>query len=353
MNLVAALIVKNEGEVLQRCLTSLEPHCRVIVVNDNGSTDNTPEILDACRKTIQVPGPWVNFAVNRNLVFNVARQWGDYVLCHIDADEELVVDPGFRWPSSGPDAFELELHLQGTVYPRIAIVSSMYPWEWRYPVHEGLYPLAGAQAPRIERLSGVRIVSHRDGARSKDPETAGRDLVTLLDAIANDPKNPRLTFYIAQMYKDLRNYEAAAQWYLRRTELEGYPEEVWYSHYMLARIKDWEGGDPVPLYMNAFERNPLRAEPLFYAADWCRRQKHFNQALMFGSAARVIVSPPPGAIFVERSVYDWQVLDLIHMVAYYTPYPQAGGAVFTDLLGQAPQSELPRIVNNASFYARM
>lgn len=353
MKLVAAMIVKNEAAVLHRCFNSLVPHVKRIIINDNGSTDETPSIISQLDMAVEVPGDWIDFATNRNVVLSVARQWGDYVLCGIDADEELVVPPDFAWPDSGADAYSVDIDLQGTVYPRVAIVSSAFPWEWRYPVHEGLYPVSPTLVPRIEHIPGVFIRSHRDGARSRDPETAGKDLVALLHAVGEDPDNPRLTFYIAQMYRDLRNYDAAAHWYLKRTLLGGYDQEVWYSHYMLARISDWMNSNPVRAYLDVWERNPARAEPLYRAADWCRRQDEVNQALMFALAAHAIKAPPKGALFVEQDVYDWRVLDLIATVAYYTPHVREGALVLHELIQRAPQSELPRITKNAGFYAQV
>lgn len=87
--LSAALIVKDEETVLERCLESLRPVADEIVVVDTGSTDRTPEIARATGAVL-VRSPWRDdFAAARNVALHFAR--GRWVLS-LDADEALEVD---------------------------------------------------------------------------------------------------------------------------------------------------------------------------------------------------------------------------------------------------------------------
>ena len=72
------MIVKNEEEVLARCLESVQEIVDEIIVVDTGSTDNTREI--AGRYTQQVYDfAWKDdFAAARNFSFSKAH--GDYCL---------------------------------------------------------------------------------------------------------------------------------------------------------------------------------------------------------------------------------------------------------------------------------
>lgn len=80
------MIVRNEEQVLGRCLESLKKIADEIIIVDTGSTDTTKEI--ARRYTDQVYDyVWINdFAAARNFSFSKAGM--DYIYC-ADADEVL------------------------------------------------------------------------------------------------------------------------------------------------------------------------------------------------------------------------------------------------------------------------
>lgn len=102
-SLSGCLIVKDSEDSLHRCLKSIRHYCDEIVVDDNGSTDNTKAIL-AQYGIIAANGPSpleVGFDEARNA--NIKRATGDYVLW-IDSDEKLL------------DAFNLPKYLRWNMY---------------------------------------------------------------------------------------------------------------------------------------------------------------------------------------------------------------------------------------------
>ncbi|GIV61207.1 MAG: hypothetical protein KatS3mg044_0073 [Rhodothermaceae bacterium] len=83
------MMVKNEAENLERCLSLARPHVDEIVVIDTGSTDGTQEIARRFAdvfEEIEWPG---SFAVARNYTFDKAT--GDFILV-LDGDEYLPDD---------------------------------------------------------------------------------------------------------------------------------------------------------------------------------------------------------------------------------------------------------------------
>src|SRR5262245_57991970 len=101
------MIVKNECDVITRCLNSMLPMMDYWVIVDTGSTDGTQQIILDFMKKHRVPGelhehPWINFSHNRNEALQLAHGKADYVF-FIDADEYLIYDADFQRPELDKD----------------------------------------------------------------------------------------------------------------------------------------------------------------------------------------------------------------------------------------------------------
>lgn len=56
-----------------------------------------------------------------------------------------------------------------------------------------------------------------------------RDAETILEAMEIEPDNTRYMFYLAQSYFDSQQWEKAIEWYAKRADSGGWPEEIYYS----------------------------------------------------------------------------------------------------------------------------
>lgn len=83
--LSAVLITLNEEKKLPEALESVR-FCDEILVMDAGSTDGTPDIVEAAGARMLVSAPWPGFVVQRNRALDEARH--DWVLA-LDADERI------------------------------------------------------------------------------------------------------------------------------------------------------------------------------------------------------------------------------------------------------------------------
>ncbi len=91
MTVTLAMIVKDEEEMLPRCLAAAAPWVDEIVIVDTGSTDRTVEIADEFGARV-LHHEWDgDFAAARNVSFDAAT--GDWVM-YLDADEVLSPDAG-------------------------------------------------------------------------------------------------------------------------------------------------------------------------------------------------------------------------------------------------------------------
>jgi len=89
MKISSCIIMRDEADLLPRCLDSIKDWTDEIVCVDTGSSDNTIEIAKSYGAKVYVH-PWQNdFSLHRNQSINYAS--GDWI-CVIDCDEEVVSD---------------------------------------------------------------------------------------------------------------------------------------------------------------------------------------------------------------------------------------------------------------------
>jgi glycosyltransferase involved in cell wall biosynthesis len=258
------MIVKNEAEVIRRCLDSVSAIIDYWVIVDTGSTDNTQQIIREHLKN--VPGelherPWQNFAHNRSEALVLTRGHGDYVFV-IDADEILVREPGFELPHLTCDSYNVQVRYGGCTYQRRQLVSNALPWRYEGVLHEYM---TCEQARSEQMLTGVYTVPFHDGARARNPSTYRHDALVLEKALLDEPQNTRYVFYLAQSYRDAGDNELALRHYKRRIEMGGWRDEVWYALYQVAQIRErmehpWP--EVLDSYLAAWQYQPDRAGPL-------------------------------------------------------------------------------------------
>lgn len=118
ITITACMIVKNEEEVLKRCLDSLKNLVDEIVIVDTGSTDLTKEIAKTYTDKVY-DFTWVHdFAAARNYSFSKATM--DYIYV-ADADEEIDTD--------NQEKFRM---LKEAMLPEIEIVQMYYTNQLQY-----------------------------------------------------------------------------------------------------------------------------------------------------------------------------------------------------------------------------
>ncbi|MBK8816394.1 MAG: glycosyltransferase [Methylococcaceae bacterium] len=272
LKICLCMIVKNESHIILETLSSISRYLDYWVICDTGSTDNTPEIIEAFFKQAEIPGElhkveWKNFGYNRTQVFSLAYKKADY-LWVIDADDFLVGHLDFNGLNA--DSYRLKYVLGSITYYRDQLFRSDLEWEYKGVLHEYPYCRSKEQPSKAILHGDYYIQARTAGARSKlDPKQKYLADAQILEQALSIEQDPglvaRYLFYLAQSYRDAGEHEKAIKWYRDRVDAGGWVEEVWYAIYQIGRQFEWLGNfDKAKLaYLEAYEYRPIRAESLY------------------------------------------------------------------------------------------
>jgi glycosyltransferase involved in cell wall biosynthesis len=358
------MIVKNESRVIERCLASVLPLIDYWVIVDTGSTDGTQQKIKDFFDRNGIPGElhqseWKDFGFNRSEALEFAQKTEhDYSLM-IDADEILVFEPGFDpikfKEGLTADLYNIFAQFGQTRYHRPQMTSNKKPFYYRGILHE--YVDCKDAIGSRDFARGFMNTPIQDGARSSNPKKYEHDAERFEDALASGTVEEkdfnRYHFYLAQSYRDSQQWEKALDAYVKRANLGGWNEEVFYSWYQAGRIMEILNkpfDEIVKTYFQAFQIAPWRAESLWAAARLCRTYCRWDQAYRFAKQA-LKIRYPEGALFVGQGIYEWAILDEFSIAAYWTEHYHEARHAANQILqdNKYPQDQKDRIEANFKF----
>ena len=177
------MTVKNESEVILRCLESVRPIVDYVLVEDTGSTDGTQKIIREWLDRVGLPGevydePWRDFAYNWSHALARLREKKDvdYALI-IKAGDVLEVPPGFKMPYLKADSYTLEVRHQELRHWRPQLVLNALPWRYEGVLHEFLSCQAGPDSRSFPEERSQKSASWRPypSWRGKCPVSDSRE----------------------------------------------------------------------------------------------------------------------------------------------------------------------------------
>lgn len=215
------MIVRDEQDVISRCLESVRPFISSWCIVDTGSVDDTPAIVE--RLLSDIPGDlhhreWRDFGTNRTETIDLASGTADYLLL-LDADDELVeLDTTLLERRS----YNLRVEDGGDGYTQPRLIDAATPWRYVGVTHEYLTsPLC--PIPGDTETRGV-LRHHCDGSRR--PRKFEEDATLLEQSLAASPDDPRTVFYLANTYRDLGRLGEATDLYWQRARMGGWQAEA-------------------------------------------------------------------------------------------------------------------------------
>jgi glycosyltransferase involved in cell wall biosynthesis len=324
------MIVKNEAAIIERCLESVRCLIDHVLIVDTGSTDGTQGVVRGWLDKTGTQGevidePWRDFAYNRTFALAKLRERPeiDYSLM-IDADEVVEFDDGFD-PEAFKGGLDCEIYdvkviSDSVVYLLPQLSSNRIEISYRGVLHE--YRECPQGCSRV-LAQGLRIKQIHDGARGQDPRKYEKDTAVIEAALVGeiDPfLIARYHFYLAQSYRDAGMLEPAIKHYLERANLGGWDQEIFYSLYSVAKMKEQLGhpeDDVIEAYLAAHRICPSRVEPIFAAAQFCRKCGRYGQG--YSLASKYLYHPAPfSGLFVETWIFDHGLLDEFSVLAFWS-----------------------------------
>ena len=197
------MIVKNEEEVLERCLKSVKDIVEQIIIVDTGSTDNTKAV--ALKYTNKVYDfNWCNdFSKARNYAFSLATS--DYIMW-LDADDVVPVKTAKLIKklklnlSSDVYMFKYDIAFSGKKttfsYYRERIIKNCNAAIWKGVVHECIAPFG-----KVERIN-YSIVHKKNKTHNSN-----RNLKIYEETKKKRPLTPREQYYFGRELFDHKKYK--------------------------------------------------------------------------------------------------------------------------------------------------
>ncbi len=210
-------MVANEAPTITRMLDSVSPYINYWVIQDNGSTDGTQDIIKNYFKKKRIPGflyetEWQYPGFNRDHTLQTALKADhkcDWIL-RMDADEQLVVDKDFDWSifnDTSIQSFNITADCGSSLYFRTWLWNAKLPWFFQHDKrHETIHlPEIGENFQRIALPKSFKHVITNDGQTWFAPMKFITDGLTLeLDKVPTKKvlEDDYHLWYIGKSYSD-------------------------------------------------------------------------------------------------------------------------------------------------------
>lgn len=321
--ITAAIIAKDEEDVIARCVRSVKSAVDEVLVYDTGSMDDTQKIAESEGAVVRSDGPWedFHFAEARNRVAELASHPWIFV---IDADEVLLLHHGHKRLRRALRRFEAEGKTSLAIlwqqksertYIKTASVRAYHRdfWRWRFRVHNELRDVGTESKQATVENRDLKIIMEQRPKPDAEQEKERREIrfkqtkALLEKCIKEDPTHIEAHRYLADAYFWENRYAdsiRAARRYLREAEGKRVDLDLSEGHCYIARAYDRLGdvAEALRAYKEASRIAPNRREPLWDAAMMLRRSGIVEGAV---SLLRELLKIPKDKKPLHAYTWDW------------------------------------------------
>jgi len=357
------MIVKNESKVIERCFDSVKDYIDYWVICDTGSTDGTQELIQSYFKKHKIPGilynhTWENFGHNRSLAVQAAKGTSDFLLL-MDADFIFVPkDIDFK-NTLDTNVEAYHVGYEGPLdFKQLLLVRGDINWYYKGVTHEYI---TNELFEKREKLISSKTCTfftfdHKadGGSRSDKFE---RDIRLLKEALEKEPDNVRYMFYLAQSYRDTQQFEEAIQWYSKRIEKGGWPEEVYFSMYQRGLCKVFCKRDFEEYRKDlweAYQYRPSRLEALYVLLVECRKNNKFDLGYKYGIGSINTPYPEKDYLFVQSPIYKYHIWNEIAFHCSKMNKPHISIQLYNRIHEQknVPEKDTQQFANNYTLFVK-
>ena len=326
--IACCMIVKNEEEILEKCLKTVQGLVDKYIIIDTGSTDKTKTIIEKYGTAYDIP--FVNFVDTKNEALKMVKEFGgiDYVLW-MDADEILYqgLDKLREYAENDVKAVSClitegseDYNDVATQYHRIRMFKNDDTYKFVGPgVHECL-------VGEGEVISDDSILVRHEHLK-KDKAITARErflqYINLLNiAFEQNPEDHRAWFYLGRTYMDLNEPMQAVSAFEQYLSLPDnhYRDERWQACYDIA--KAWKStGDyeqAISACNRALEIDGRRAETNCLLGDIFFSLQNYDKAIEQYLIASSLPIPTDVVLFLHKKTYNEYPKDQLFLCYYKT-----------------------------------
>lgn len=246
-------MVANEARTITRMLESCYQYIDYWVIQDNGSTDGTQDIIRDFFKEKGIPGflyeiEWQYPGWNRDHTLQECLKSDhgcDWIL-RMDADEQLIVEDDFDWSvfdDTSIDSFNVSAYAMGTKYFRTWFWNARRPWFFQHDKrHETIHlPEVGEEFQRVALSEKFRHVITNDGQTWFAPRKFLKDALELeSDKVVGDTIGQDLyhLWYVGKSYADC--YGNPNEFAFGKDHADEYARRaIFYFNKFLSMVHNW------------------------------------------------------------------------------------------------------------------
>lgn len=287
------IMVKNAGPDFKNILEQNKPYIDSWTILDTGSTDDTVRTIKETMSDI--PGelyeePFINFRDSRNRLLDLAgdKCWfnvmldDSYVLCGNRLREFLDIARG----DDIADSFSLVIDGLDIQYTSNRITKSNRNLRYINLIHEIIQKENNEMNIQIPIHFGYIKDISSDYMNERTSQRKAQDLEILLEMQRVNPNDSRTSYYIAETYLALKDWENAEKWFKKRLEYQtGYNVEIRDSMYYIAVLNEIYLNRPWDIvldwYIKSYELDNTRPESLYFIGKHYKNTQCFSTAMIF------------------------------------------------------------------------